>query len=120
MSPLGFTLVLLSAFFTAIANLMLRKGTLAVGLTASPGAQILLLLRQPVFVTGVVLYGLAALIWFRVLPMEKLTTSYPMLVSLTFIMVTIGAVLVFHEHVNLQKVSGLAVIIAGIVLATRA
>ena len=120
MSTLGFVLVLASAFCTAIANLMLRKGTLAVGPTASPGSQILLLLRQPVFVTGVVLYGLAALIWFRVLPMEKLTTSYPMLVSLTFILVTLGAVLVFHEHVNLQKVAGLAIIVAGIVLATRA
>lgn len=120
MSTLGFVLVLASAFCTAVANLMLRKGTLAVGLTASPGAQFLMLLRQPIFMTGVVLYGLAALIWFRVLPMEKLTTSYPLLVSLTFILVTIGAVLLFDERVNLQKAAGLAIIVAGIVLATRA
>ncbi len=120
MSTLGFVLVLASAFCTAIANLLLRKGTLAVGVTASPAVQIQGLLHQPVFVTGVVMYGVAALIWFRVLPMEKLTTSYPMLVALTFIMVTIGAVLMFQEHVNPQKIAGLAIIVVGIVLATRA
>jgi multidrug transporter EmrE-like cation transporter len=120
MSTLGFVLVLASAFCQAIANLMLRKGTLAVGVTASPAAQIQMLVRRPDFVTGVMMYGLAALIWFRVLPVENLTTSYPVLVGLTFILVTIGAVLMFHEHVNPPKVAGMILIVAGIVLASRA
>ena len=123
MSAMGVLLIFLSAFCTAVANLMMRRGILASGaFRAASGSALmstLLLLRSPMFVGGFFMYGLAAVIWFRVLPMENLTNSYPLLVSLTFLMVTVGAVLIFSEHVSLLKVAGLAVIILGIALVSR-
>jgi multidrug transporter EmrE-like cation transporter len=38
------------------------------------------------------------------------------LVSLTFVLVTLGAVFFFREPVSTQKIVGIAVIVAGIVL----
>jgi drug/metabolite transporter (DMT)-like permease len=43
-----------------------------------------------------------------------------LLVSLTFVLVTIGAACCFNEHVSWQKVVGLVVILVGFVLVARA
>jgi len=53
--------------------------------------------KQPLFLSGVFLYGLSALIWFSVISSEQLSTAYPILVSMTFILVTAGSVVFFHE-----------------------
>lgn len=124
MTPRGLWLVILSALCTVVANLMMRGGILRNGsFTLSLDAlrsQMLSLARQPLFVLGVIFYALAALLWFDVLSREKLSTSYPLLVSLTFVFVTLGAMVFFHEQISWQKVVGLAVILLGIVLVARA
>ncbi len=113
-------LVFLSALLTAAANLILRRGLLRETAVGSVGSQIARLMTDPMFVGGVLLYGLAAVIWFRVLPLANLSTTYPLLVSMTFFMVTLGAVIVYQESVSSLKVAGLAFILIGIVLVTRA
>jgi multidrug transporter EmrE-like cation transporter len=124
MTTQGITLVLTSAGLTAAANLMMRRGVLnAGGLSLAPAqfrSSLLALAHQPLFVAGVVLYGLAALIWFRVLSVEPLSTSYPVLVALTFLLVTGGAAVFFHESLAIQKVAGIGIILLGIVLVSRA
>jgi multidrug transporter EmrE-like cation transporter len=119
-----FLLVLGSALLTACANLMMRHGlVLAGGLSIQgdglPGL-ILRLARQWTFVLGLTAYALAALVWFRVLSVAQVSTSYPVLVGLTFVMVSVGAVLWFRESINFLKVVGVAVILAGIVLVAKA
>ena len=124
MSKLGLLLVGLSALLTVASNLMLREGlTRAGGFGLSLStliSDLLRLARQPLFVAGLVLYATAALVWFRVISTENLNSSYPLLVSLTFVLVTLGATVFFHEPVSWQKVLGLGVILAGIVLVARA
>ena len=124
MTTVGLWLVVLSAVCTAVANLMMRRGVLNIGhFQLSAGAmkaQVLALAQQPLFVIGFLLYGVAALIWFRVLASEPLSSSYPMLVSLTFLLVTVGAMLVFGEKMNALKIAGLVVILGGILMVSRA
>ena len=124
MSERGLVLVGLSALLTVGANLMLRGGVMRAGgfaLSLSTlVSDLLRLARQPVFVAGAILYATAALVWFRVISTENLNSSYPLLVSLTFVLVTLGATLFFREPVSWQKVLGLGVILAGIVLVARA
>jgi multidrug transporter EmrE-like cation transporter len=119
-----FLLVLGSALLTACANLMMRHGlVLAGGLSIQgdglPGLM-LRLARQWTFVLGLTAYALAALVWFRVLSVAQVSTSYPILVGLTFVMVSVGAVLWFRESINFLKAVGVAVILAGIVLVAKA
>jgi len=124
MSTQVFLLVLGSALLTACANLMMRHGlVLAGGLSIQgdgiPGL-LLRLAKQWTFVLGLVAYALAALVWFRVLSVAQVSTSYPILVGLTFVMVSVGAVLWFRESISFPKVVGIAVILAGIGLVSRA
>lgn len=124
MTRTGLLLVILSALSTVAANLLMRTGVTRAGgfgVGSRPiFHQALELGQQPLFVIGVLLYGFAALVWFRVLSTEDLSSSYPLLISLTFVLVTLGAVILFRENLNAQKVVGLAVILTGVVLVARA
>lgn len=121
MSAAGFLMVSLTAALTMSANLLLRGGIDAAG-GFSPGnayelaPALLRLFLQPLFATGFVIYFLASVVWFRVIATEPLSSAYPMLVSLTFTLVTAGAVFFFHEPLSLRKVLGLVIILAGIAL----
>lgn len=120
----GLTLVGAAAVLTASGNLLLRSGvTRAGGFALSPDhlvADSLRLLRQPVFLAGFALYFTAAAVWFRVISTEQLSSSYPLVVSLTFLCVTVGAAVFFHEHLSLQKLLGLGIILLGIIVVARA
>jgi multidrug transporter EmrE-like cation transporter len=61
-------------------------------------------------------YFLAALIWFRVVATEPLSVAYPILVSLTFSLVTAAAVFILSEPISARKVLGLIVILTGILI----
>src|SRR5262245_44306623 len=65
------------------------------------------------FYHRLVIYLLASVVWFRVVATEPLSLAYPLLVSLTFTMVTACAVLFFKKPVSLRKVVGLAAILIG-------
>jgi len=121
MSGSGYILVLLTALMTMGANLMLRAGIDAAGGFSPGGAldlvvAVMRLFLQPLFTAGFVVYFLASVVWFRVVATEPLSLAYPILVSLTFSLVTAGAVAFFHESLSMQKVIGLVTILAGIVI----
>jgi multidrug transporter EmrE-like cation transporter len=123
MSATGFLLVLSTAALTMIANLLLRAGIDAAGGFLLGGAMEILralvaLFTQPLFALGFAIYFLASVVWFRVVATEPLSLAYPILVSLTFILVTAGAVFFFSEPLSLRKVVGLAVILAGIAIVS--
>jgi multidrug transporter EmrE-like cation transporter len=119
----GFFLVLFTAALTMAANLMLRAGIDAAGGFNLGGLvevvhALIKLFMQPLFTIGFVIYFFASVVWFRVVATEPLSLAYPMLVSLTFTLVTAGAVLLFGEPVSLRKAVGLVIILAGIAVVS--
>ena len=123
MSAIGWWLVLLSAGLQVTGTLMLRAGVdraggLAVKLADAPKG-LLRLASEPLFDVGFVFYALAALVWFRVLSTQPLSVAYPLLVSVTFIFVTLGAVTLFHETLTPTKLGGLVMLLMGIFLMSR-
>ncbi|WP_026733394.1 hypothetical protein [Fischerella sp. PCC 9605] len=120
MTTSGLYLVMLSAGLTVTANILLRIGIVrAGGLGGNPTELLNSLLRlvsQPCFDIGFLLYGLASLVWFRVISTEPLNVAYPLLVSMTFVLVTLGATVVFHESMSFRQLVGLAVVLTGIIL----
>ena len=119
-----FLFVLGSALLTACANLMTRHGLVRAGGLSiqSDGIPGLVprLAKQWTFVPGLVAYALAAIVWFRLLSIAEVSTSYPIMTGLTFVMVNAGAILWFRESISFLKVVGIAVILAGVVLVARA
>lgn len=123
MSVMGWWLVLLSAGLQVIGTLLLRAGVdraggFAVKLADAPTG-LLRLVSQPLFDIGFVFYMLAALVWFRVLSTQPLSIAYPLLVSVTFIFVTLGAVTLFQETMTPTKLGGLVMLLVGIFLMSR-
>ena len=119
----GWGLVLLSAGITVVANLVLRAGLDRAGgfparLPDVPMG-LVRLARQPLFDAGGVLYVLAMLVWFRVIATQPLSVAYPIVMSLNFILVTLGAVLLFRESFSAAKLIGLVVVLAGILIVNR-
>ena len=118
MTVIGWWLVFLSAGLQVAGTLLLRSGVdraggFAESLSEVPGG-LLRLASQPIFDLGFILYGLAALVWFRVLSSQPLSLAYPLLVSLTFLFVTLGAATLFQESITARKLVGLAIILIGI------
>lgn len=123
MTTRGLLLLILSSICAVAGNLLLRGGILrAGGFSLSLDKlepQISSLSGQPMFLGGLFMYGVAAIVWFRVLATEDLSLSYPLMTSLTFILVTLGATYFFNERLTWQKLLGLSIILAGFVLAAR-
>jgi len=123
MSVRGLSLVFLSALLTVAANLMLRAGVEKAGGFAarlqSLSDDIARLAAQPLFDGGVLLYAVASLVWFHVLSTEPLSVAYPLLVSLTFVFVTLGAILIFDESLTAPKCVGMLIILIGITILSR-
>ena len=123
MSSYGFILIVIASVITFASNFMLREGVRRAGGFAvdggTVGTSLLHLASQPLFDAGVMLYIAGALIWFRVISTENLNTSYPMLVGLTFLLVTVGSTVIFREPVSPGKIFGLGLIIAGILFVSR-
>ncbi len=119
MSLAGFGLLFLTAVLMAVANLLIKHGIVQAGGFGFSLTGLLQLLRQPILVAGCSLTGIAAILWFRVLATQKLSTCYPLFVSLTYSLITIGAVYFLHEKMSAQKLLGLVVIVVGITTVAR-
>jgi multidrug transporter EmrE-like cation transporter len=123
MSVTGMFLVTCAAAITMIANLLMRAGLQRGGGFSPADVTAVLpsffkLLLDPLFAVGFVGYFAAALVWFRVLSTEPLSLAYPVLVAMTFLMVTSGAALLFQEPVSLRKLIGLILIVVGIAVTS--
>ena len=119
MTPAGFTLLVITALCMAVANLLMKTGIMAAGGFSPSVSALLRLCRQPVFVFGFALTGIAALMWFRILATQKLSTCYPLFVSLTYTLITLAAFYFLHEKISVQKMAGLVAIVAGITAVAR-
>jgi multidrug transporter EmrE-like cation transporter len=123
MSRPGLLFLVISAGMTTLANLLLRAGIDQAGGFKPDGPVAVVygfgrLLLEPLFAVGFILYFLAALVWFRVVGYEPLSTAYPVMVGFVFVMVSLGAIIVFREPVSVRKAIGLAVILVGIAIAS--
>ena len=118
MSVAGFLLLLLTAVCMAVANILLKAGVAQSGGLGTMSA-LLRLLTQPAFIAGFLLTAAGAVMWLRILATQKLSTCYPVFVSLTYCLITLGALYFLHEKVSLQKLFGLVIIVAGITTVAR-
>ena len=119
MTLTGFTLLVITALCMAVANLLMKTGITTAGGFGFSASEVVRLCSQPAFVFGFALSGIAALIWFRILATEKLSTCYPLFVSLTYSLITLSSFYFLHEKISLQKIAGLIAIVAGITAVAR-
>ena len=123
MTARGLALIAAAALTTVAGNFLMRGGVLrSGGLKLAAGTllpQLVNMAREPMFLSGAVLYVISALIWFSIVSTEQLSTAYPLLISMTFLLVTAGSVFFFGEGISAGKLGGIALILAGIWIMAR-
>ena len=122
MSSLSLALILSGVLLNAVAQLLLKAGTNAVGHFAFEAGNIipvsLKLAMQPYIVGGIVCYVVSLVVWIMALSRVPVSIAYPML-SIGY---AINAFIAYHwfgEPLSAQKLLGIGLIIIGVVLVTR-
>jgi multidrug transporter EmrE-like cation transporter len=76
------------------------------------------LIMNPWIISGMAAAFLALLCWLSAMTRFELSYAYPFM-SLAFVLVLILSAVLFRETVTLPKVLGLALVVSGIIVASR-
>ncbi len=112
-------LLAISAVLMGISNLCLKTSVGRGQAGAAAITFVFSVVRQPIFICGFILFGLASLLYMRVLTSIPLSTAYPVFVSIAFAIVAVGAMVLFGERLSTVKLVGSAFLIAGIFFISR-
>lgn len=122
MTPATFGFIFTGICLNALAQLLLKAGTNAVGaihLTAENWfATGLKLATQLPIIGGLTCYVVSVVVWIIGLSRVDVTVAYPLL-SLGYIINAIGAWYFLGEVVSGQRMLAIAIIIIGVILLTR-
>ncbi|PWW00875.1 EamA-like transporter family protein [Paenibacillus cellulosilyticus] len=88
------------------------------GLQRAGGLQWLRIAQSPAIWSGLVLYGIATLLWFAVLTRLPLSIAYPMQ-SMAYVLGLLAAWFIFDETLSATKIAGCVVILIGVYLIAK-
>lgn len=122
MSTLSLVLILGGVMLNAVAQLLLKAGTNAVGHFEFHTANIvpigLKLGLQPFILGGMACYAISLVVWIMALSRVPVSVAYPML-SIGYVINAFVAWQWFGEPLAAQKLLGIGFIVIGVVLVTR-
>jgi multidrug transporter EmrE-like cation transporter len=116
-------LILASITLSAVAQIILKLGMSsatvkqALAGQSAPG-MVLTVLLNPVVLTGLVLYGVAAMVWLGVLARAEVSQAYPF-VGLGFVLTALVGYFLFGDNMSALRIGGTFLVIAGIFLIAR-
>ena len=115
-------LILTGVMLNAVAQLFLKAGARAIGgwsPALSNGGVLLLRAAQSVpILTGLACYAVSVAVWILALTRVPVSVAYPML-SVGYVVNALAAWALFAEQLSVQRLAGIAVIIAGCWLVAR-
>lgn len=115
---LPYFLLALDIIFASGANLLLKKGVMLLNITHSFEKPFYLiffdLITNSFLMSGLFFYGISFMLWVVILSKLNLHSAYPISVSLTITLITIGSVFIYKEPVSVLQIIGIVVIIFGI------
>lgn len=122
MSAVSLALVLTGVFLNAVAQLLLKAGTNAVGHfefhwdNALPVG--MKLAANPAILGGMTCYAVSLVVWIMALSRVPVSVAYPML-SIGYLLNALAAWAWFGEALGTQKLLGIGFIILGVWLIAR-
>ena len=122
MTATALAIALLSVLLNAAAQLFLKAGTNIVGTVnfgdANTGNTLIQIARIPWFWAGFACYGVSLFTWIATLSRLPVSVAYP-LVSIGYVVNAAAAWYLFDESITAQKVVGIGLIVAGVVLVSN-
>jgi multidrug transporter EmrE-like cation transporter len=107
------SLVLCCTILGAIAQVLIKSGAPKLGIQPSLLSTAISILTNLPIISGLVLYGLSTILLVLALRHGELSMVYPV-IALTFVWVTILSAVVIGESMNVYKIAGIAIIVAGV------
>jgi multidrug transporter EmrE-like cation transporter len=122
MSALSLALVLTGVLLNAVAQLMLKAGTNAIGAFQFSTANLAPIgwkvATQPFILGGLACYAVSVVVWILALSRVEVSIAYPML-SIGYVVNAVAAYFLFGEAVGVQRLVGIGVIILGVYIVAR-
>ncbi|MCX7198191.1 MAG: SMR family transporter [Proteobacteria bacterium] len=122
MSATSLALVLVGVLLNAVAQLLLKAGTNAVGSFAFQLDNLLpvgwKLATQPFIVGGIGCYVVSVVVWILALSRTEVSIAYPML-SIGYVLNALAAWYLFGEAITPQRLAGIGVIVLGVFIVAR-
>ncbi len=122
MSPLIFTLAILSVTLNALAQVTLRKAMLSLKALPPAASQFLdfgiSLALNRWLLAGMACYAVSIGVWLIVLSKAQVSLAYPLL-SIGYIIAAVIGYYWLGENVSFTRASGIALICVGIVFVSR-
>ena len=117
------TLILCSVSLSALAQVAFKLGlsshTVRTALAEEgPAGAVLTFGTNPAILGGLALYGVGTLLWLNALAKIELSQAYPF-VGLGFVLTAFLGYALFHDTLSPLRLTGTAIVIAGIVLVAR-
>ena len=117
MSAASLGLILAGVVLNAVAQLLLKAGTNAVGHFEFSAGNIvpvgLRLAMEPHILGGMLCYGISLVVWIMGLSRTQVSIAYPML-SLGFLINAAAAWYLLGEPVSAARLAGIGLVIAGV------
>jgi drug/metabolite transporter (DMT)-like permease len=116
MNPLFY--VAASILFNTCSHLFLKKGVVKVAnlpFTAPSVSLPQVYSTQPAIWIGILLNGIAAFFWLIALSIADLSYAFPFL-SINYILIPLGAHLLFKERISRLRLFGIIVICSGVLV----
>ncbi|MBS0231906.1 MAG: EamA family transporter [Proteobacteria bacterium] len=114
-------LILIAVTISAAAQILFKLGLVSSAPANSPHggtSGLLAALLTPGVLIGLALYGVGTLVWLTALSRVEVSQAYPF-VGLGFVLTAIFGYFLFDDHITLQRLGGIFLVIAGIVVIAR-
>jgi multidrug transporter EmrE-like cation transporter len=122
MTAVSFTLLMCGVLLNAVAQLLLKAGTNAVGSFAYSAANAFpigwKLATEPHIIGGLACYVVSVAVWILGLSRVDVSVAYPML-SVGYVVNAIAAWYLFGEAVTPMRLAGIGIIILGVFIVAR-
>jgi len=112
-------MVLCCTVIGAVAQILLKKGTEALGEHPSLLDTAMGMLTKPMLFTGYAMYGISAVLLVMALRLGELSLLYPVF-TLTYVWVMLLSHFIFQESLSPLKLVGVAVIMCGVAILGKA
>jgi multidrug transporter EmrE-like cation transporter len=112
--------IILAAYSQLISKWRVTVLAASSEVPASALARVFQYLTDPYIISSYAFALLSSIAWLYVLEKYPVSSAFPVYIGVLFAVVVIGSALLLKEHVSLQHVAGLALILAGVIVVSRA
>lgn len=115
--------IILSFILNGSGQLLLKKGMTSLATQGKSSASLLTFVSNifttPLVLLGLFLYGTSMLVWLKILTTADVSYAYPIVISLTFVVVSAGAVVFLNEEMGILRALGIGIIILGVIFVSQ-